>query len=700
MRPIPRRSMLQAVALASVAADPLLGASRPSNGAATTSADPGETGAGGPVIAPATPAAVPVSVLVPPHGEREPAGTEVVTVNGTGVVFQYDAVVPSFDGWRTREPTRDYLSLDRDWRFRFDPEGVGETRGWHQPSFGDAGWDTIAVPSSWDLLDTPGFGGYDGSRFGEGTAFADGYAWYRVEVRTPGSWAARHVRLAFLAANYRADIWLDGRHLGAHEGGHAPFALPVGDALRPGRPNLLAVRIHRRASYEDYTQNSPAVTDELAIPWKPVDYWPYAGLTRSAWFEAVPRTSVAKLLLSAGDGRLDARAVVENHGDEPFTGQVVFDPGPGTGGESVRVPVTVEAGGASVARATVAIPSARPWRSENPVVLRAKASLLSGSAQVHGAKPVDVLSSRYGMRTVAVGDAKLLTNGEPTFLKGLNWHEESATHGRSMTRAEYDRELGQVQAMRANAVRNCVYTRHPYVYDWADEHGVWVMDDIDTMWMNTAQEKLQTEQYGLSRAMALAMAWNQHNHPSVVCWCVHNESEYDGGGAPVYRAWIADMKAAIKAVDLAGRPVTWASSSTFDPAFDLADVIGFNEYFGYFYGRNEDLGPAINDVHRRYPDKPIIITENGSWSFLGHHGPDTEAGTEEWQAANFRLHWAQVVERKEYVAGYLFWVLKDYKERLAYNEEYNGISTMGTLGFDSVTPRLVHGDIRAADIAK
>ena len=113
------------------------------------------------------------------------------------------------------------------------------------------------MPSPWDLLDTPGFGGYDGSRFGQGTAFADGYAWYRVEVRTPASWAARHVRLAFLAANYRADIWLNGRHLGAHEGGHAPFALPVGDALRPGRPNLLAVRVHRRASYEDYTPEQP-----------------------------------------------------------------------------------------------------------------------------------------------------------------------------------------------------------------------------------------------------------------------------------------------------------------------------------------------------------------------------------------------------------------------------------------------------------
>ena len=88
-------------------------------------------------------------------------------------------------------------------------------------------------------------------------------------------------------------------------------------------------------------------------------------------------------------------------------------------------------------------------------------------------------------------------NDKPLFLKGLNWHEETAAHGRSMTPAEYDRELGHLTAVGANLIRNCVYNRHPYVYDWADEHGVLVMDDIDTMWLNTAQEKLQTERYGL-----------------------------------------------------------------------------------------------------------------------------------------------------------------------------------------------------------
>jgi beta-glucuronidase len=232
------------------------------------------------------------------------------------------------------------------------------------------------------------------------------------------------------------------------------------------------------------------------------------------------------------------------------------------------------------------------------------------------------------------------------------------------------------------------------VYEYADENGLLVMDDLDNMWLNVKQEQIQTESYGLSRALALSMAWNQANHPSVILWSLQNESEI-WGDQNVYRAWLADMKSAVQSLDLQNRPVTWASGSSWDPAFDLADVIGFNEYFGYFYGQDSDLGTTLDTVHRSYPDKPILITENGTWSFYGNHGPDMENGTEEWQSSKFAAHWDQAVARSGYMAGYTFWLLKDYKERLTYNHEYNGISEMGMMTFDG-NKRLVYQTFRDA----
>ncbi|GHA24188.1 glycoside hydrolase family 2 protein [Streptomyces purpurascens] len=627
------------------------------------------------------------------HPATEPSGTHVRDVGGTNVVFQYGVVLPAFDGWRTHEPTREYLSLDRRWRFRFAPRDQGLGESWQSPDFDDRTWGLIDVPSAWDLLDTPGFGSQT-APFGKGTAFADGHALYRTVVDVPASWRARHVRIAFLAAGYSAEVWLDGVHLGKHEGANSPFALPVGGALRPGTRQTLAVRVFRRASYTDYTATTPQpVTDDHEIPYKPVDYWPYAGLTRSAWIEAVPRVSVAKLLVAGANGRVEARAVVENHGDSDFDGWLTLDPGRGSGARPAVVAARIAARSAGVVRVSVSVPRAPRWSPASPHTLTARATLTAGRPS---GPRVDTLSTRYGIRELTIDDARLRLNDKPLFLKGLNWHEETAAHGRAMTPAEYDRELGHITAVGANFIRNCVYNRHPYVYDWADEHGVLVMDDIDTMWLNTAQEKLQTERYGLARALALTMAWNQHNHPSVILWCLQNESEIDPDGAPVYRAWLADMKAAVKAVDLTARPVTWASNTSNDPAFDLADVIGFNEYFGYFYGEDADLGPTLDAVHAKYPGKPILITENGTWAVAGTHGPDTTEGTEEWQAARFTAHWTQVAERSEFVAGFTYWVLKDYKQRAGYNQSYNGISVMGLLTFAEERPKLVHDAFRKA----
>ena len=240
-------------------------------------------------------------------------------------------------------------------------------------------------------------------------------------------------------------------------------------------------------------------------------------------------------------------------------------------------------------------------------------------------------------------------------------------------------------SLGVNLIRNCVYTRHPYVYDWADRNGMMVLDDCDNMWLNLPQQKFQTETYGQSRAVATMMAWHQANHPSVIMWCLQNESEVDN---VTYRAWIADMKRAVHRADPQRRPVTWASSTSWDPAFDLADVVGFNEYFGYFYGKDEDLGTTLDKVAENHPGKPILITENGTWSMPGNHGSAEVEGTEEWQAEKFRKHWAQIVVR-ERVCGYTFWVYKDYKQRRGYNQEYNGISVMGVVDFSGERPRLV-----------
>ena len=47
-----------------------------------------------------------------------------------------------------------------------------------------------------------------------------------------------------------------------------------------------------------------------------------------------------------------------------------------------------------------------------------------------------------------------------------------------------------------------------------------------------------------------------------------------------------------------------------------------------------------------------------------------------------RQHWRQVTARADRLAGYTYWLLKDYKQRMNYNHNLNGISAMGLITFD------------------
>lgn len=49
------------------------------------------------------------------------------------------------------------------------------------------------------------------------------------------------------------------------------------------------------------------------------------------------------------------------------------------------------------------------------------------------------------------------------------------------------------------------------------------------------------------------------------------------------------------------------------------------------------------------------------------------------------------------MAGYTFWVLKDYKTRMLYNKAYNGIPAMGLTTFGDQQKRLIYYQFRDAE---
>ena len=125
----------------------------------------------------------------------------------------------------------DWQTLNGAWGFAFDDEGRGLAEGWSLPENQAPFTRTIVVPYAFQT-----------KLSGIGDLSFHDVVWYRRLLRIPEAWRGRHVLLHFGAVDYEAQVFLNGRAVGNHQGGQASFSFDVTQALRPG-DNVLVVRV-------------------------------------------------------------------------------------------------------------------------------------------------------------------------------------------------------------------------------------------------------------------------------------------------------------------------------------------------------------------------------------------------------------------------------------------------------------------------
>jgi beta-glucuronidase len=94
-----------------------------------------------------------------------------------------------------------------------------------------------------------------------------------------------------------------------------------------------------------------------------------------------------------------------------------------------------------------------------------------------------------------------------------------------------------------------------------------------------------------------------------------------------------------------------------DPLGEHLDVMGCNEYLGWYYGELDQ----VPDVRWRSPHhKPLVMSEFGAGALQGRHGDATTPFTEEYQA---RVYQQQIRMLREipFLAGLSPWILKDFR---------------------------------------
>lgn len=566
---------------------------------------------------------------------------------------------------------------------------VAEAAGRESAGFDDADWETVLVPGS---LNPPP------------RDVAENGAWYRRRFFLPPSWAGLAATLKAEAVNYVADLWLNGRHLGYHEGGYTPFAFDLSGVLVPGAWNVIAIRVDspRWGSRNDI------------VPWGLTDWWNYGGITRPLWIEASDPLHVVRADVTPHLDGMDVSVVVRNAqivvgeiaGASPLATDAVPNPtsaasseGPEAGGVAdgqalLRIdvlPARVTSENISIASASALVVPGEPPIASDRVVLDAPeagevtvvdtAFLLGGvdlwspsspalyvlRVTLSGSGGSDVLWTSFGLRHVAVQEdaPRLLLNGDPIMFTGVGLHDEridpvappapsDVTAHRITEVDELMEQLAHAREVDADLIRSGHAPANPLLLMLADRMGYAVWEEIPLYHFTPLTYGIAMER-GIPQQMLREMALRDMNRPSVLFHGLSNESTGADERADALRE-LHEIDREVDGTRLTGQAAY--GSMPRDPTHEPLDVAGFTFYYGVFYGSEPraDTARALDEAHDANPSKPILALEFGRWV------DDLEGGRQqrvfEMTYPVFRQR--STVREDGYVGAAVWWTLEDF----------------------------------------
>ncbi|MGG5822425.1 glycoside hydrolase family 2 protein [Falsiroseomonas sp. HW251] len=538
---------------------------------------------------------------------------------------------------------RPVIPLDGTWRLTLDLFEEGLRQRWYD--YDDAPperWDTprdwqwdagepAPVPGCFTLL-RPELLHYEGA------------VWYirDFDAEAAGDDA---VLLQFGAAAQRAEIFLNGIHLGGHLGGSTPFTLDATAALRPGRNRLMVMVENARRPDR--------------VPMRHFDWFNHGGLHRSVALMRVPRLHLRHFAAWLDRGGIRVRARLSARRDATARIRI-----PALGLDAA-LPIVAGEG-------EILLPADPPrWSPASPTLLDVEVSLGG-----------DVLRDRIGFRDIRTEGTRILLNGEDLVLCGACVHEDDVATGRCTDPADIARRIAHARELGANFLRLTHYPHDERVARACDEAGLLLWAEIPVYW---AIDFANPATLADARNQLEELIARDANRASVILWGVGNEN----ADTDARLHFMATLAAAAKSAD-PSRLVTAAcliNRETFrieDRLADHLDVIGLNEYFGWYEQGFQGLQRLLANSR---PDRPVIISETGADALAGYRDPAAPLFSEERQVAFYEGQ-AAALERATYVRGIAAWLLYDFRSLRRQTLPQGGFNRKGVIAEDKATRKL------------
>lgn len=350
----------------------------------------------------------------------------------------------------------------------------------------------------------------------------DSTLWYKTEVNISAK--NQDVVLHFGAVDWKADVWVNGKKAGTHEGGYDPFSFNITALLNKGPKQEIVVSVW------DPTDQGPQPNGKQVNKPHGIWYTPVSGIWQTVWVETIPKSHIVS---TKHTPHFDTSTL-------NFSAQVAqAEPGD-------KIKVEVYEGATKVQEAEVdpgaatalKIPNAKAWSPDTPFLYDLKIALLRKG------KAIDQVSSYFALRKISVkpdanGIQRMLLNDKFIFQYGpldQGWWPDGLYTAPTDEALKFD--VVETKKMGFNMIRKHIKVEPARWYYHCDKEGILVWQDMpsgdlggnawDMRLGNITGRKLEKDRSAASETI-FRKEWKAimdalHNFPSIVMWVPFNEA--------------------------------------------------------------------------------------------------------------------------------------------------------------------------------
>ena len=530
--------------------------------------------------------------------------------------------------------------------------------GW-QFSDDKTNWITVNIPHTWN----------DKDAFDDIPGYQRGIGFYKKQIYLSNEQSNNIHYLKFNAVNQEATVTINGKLVGNHKGGYTAFNYNITNFLKYDTYNLIEVTA-------DNSHN-------INIPPLDADFTFYGGIYRDVELISVPKQHIS-LSDFASDGfyinydsislqeaNMRVTVLLDNFEISQVSNVLKLSISDAYGNIIQTQTKKIKIAGNTTEKVEIqfsAIKNPNLWSPENPYLYYLYIDLLDEKGAL-----LDEKSHNFGFRWVSVDPNQgFLLNGKPYKIIGVNRHQDFKGLGNAVPIELQKNDIYLMKEMGVNVLRFGHYPQARELYELCDRLGILVWSEIPIV------NKVTNSPEFFQNCMTMQEEHlkQYYNYTSIAMFGYMNEiflrlafdnksTQREKEDAKVYTYELAKQLEDFTRKTAPNRLTVMALH--FNELYndtkiaDLPMFIGWNLYFGWYNGIISDFGEFLDDQHKRFPNRSIMISEYGPGADVNVSSinPKKYDYTQEYQLILHKSYYEQVMAR-DFVAGMTAWNFADF----------------------------------------